>query len=144
MLIYLLFLTLPLSIQSLGTPCLDHDNQLITTCTRCLSRPECTWCSAQLAPGQPAIGCIEKGSYDCSRSQVKSNPTSRLIKALPLGQEPRVQLTPQDMRVTMSPNHPFNVNLEVSLSDVPVDIYFVMDHSNSMKIHKTNLVSIGL
>ncbi len=62
---------------------------------------------------------------------------------LPLSQEQgrSVQLSPQRMRVTTSPNRPVRLDFSVALADVPVDIYFVMDHSNSMDEHKKNLVN---
>ncbi len=61
---------------------------------------------------------------------------------LPLSQKDRsVQLTPQRMRVEASPNTPIRLNFSVALANVPVDIYFVMDHSNSMDEHKRNLVN---
>ncbi len=62
---------------------------------------------------------------------------------MPLSQEKgrSVQLTPQSVRVEASPNAPVVLDLQVALADVPVDIYFVMDLSNSMAEHQTNLVN---
>ena len=48
-------------------------------------------------------------------------------------------ISPQTVRLTTSPNHEAKVKFEVELADVPVDIYFLMDLSQSMKEHKQNL-----
>lgn len=54
-------------------------------------------------------------------------------------EEDIVQVYPQQSTLTISPNHPGEVNFQVKLAEVPVDIYFVLDISNSMSIHKHNL-----
>ncbi len=55
-----------------------------------------------------------------------------------------MQLRPQEAKVEASPNSPASVAFSVALADVPVDIYFVMDHSNSMEDHKNNLVNAAI
>ncbi len=44
------------------------------------------------------------------------------------------------MELTASPNSEAEVSFEVALADIPVDIYFLMDLSNSMRVHKANLI----
>ena len=48
-------------------PCLGPDNQPITTCGECLWRPECVWCTEKVYSNEPAVGCVVKGSYNCSQ-----------------------------------------------------------------------------
>ena len=65
--------------------------------------------------------------------RAKSNP--RNFQA----QERQVQLSPQLVHLTASPNHEAVVEFGVALADVPVDIYFLLDLSGSMANHKQNL-----
>ena len=48
-------------------------------------------------------------------------------------------ISPQSVKLTTSPNHEAKVNFSVELADVPVDIYFLMDLSDSMEKSKQNL-----
>ena len=48
-------------------------------------------------------------------------------------------ISPQSVKLTTSPNHEAKVNFSVELADVPVDIYFLMDLSDSMNSSKQNL-----
>ena len=48
-------------------------------------------------------------------------------------------ISPQTVKLTTSPNHKAEVEFDVMLADVPVDIYFLMDLSESMKDHQDNL-----
>ena len=50
-------------------------------------------------------------------------------------------ISPQTVKLTTSPNHKAKVEFDVMLADVPVDIYFLMDLSQSMKEHQNNLVN---
>ena len=50
-------------------------------------------------------------------------------------------ITPQEVTLTTSPNHAAEVKFDVRLADVPVDIYFLMDLSESMSTSKQNLVN---
>ena len=50
-------------------------------------------------------------------------------------------ISPQSVNLTTSPNHKAEVQFDVMLADVPVDIYFLMDLSQSMKEHQNNLVN---
>ncbi len=50
-------------------PCLDPGNQPVTSCSECLWRPECEWCPERPYTDQPAVGCVERGSYNCSTGE---------------------------------------------------------------------------
>lgn len=133
-------------VGSQGTPCLDRNNQPITSCSECLWQPECVWCPLRNFLDQPAVGCVRAGSNPaCQGQEVTSNPAVFLTKAVPLksraGGASAVQLSPQGARVELSPNSEAKLDFQVALADVPVDIYFVMDLSNSMAEHKKNLVN---
>ena len=124
-----------------GLPCLSSDNEPVTSCSKCLARPECSWCPHQPTGSQPAVGCIRKGSFQCPVPEITSSPELSVQEARPLSQEDSVQLSPQAVNLVLSPNADAKVDFQVSLADIPVDIYFVMDLSNSMRIHQTNLVN---
>jgi hypothetical protein len=63
-----------------------------------------------------------------------------LFRADPLSQSPSVQISPQIVNAEVNPVKPTVVNFEVSLSENPVDIYFVMDLSNSMRVHQVTFI----
>ena len=52
-----------------------------------------------------------------------------------------MQISPQEIVVEANPAKPVSVQFNASLAENPVDIYFVMDLSMSMSVHK---VSRGL
>ena len=64
----------------------------------------------------------------------KLNPM--IFRAASLSQSPSVQITPQIVKAEVNPVKPTKVNFQVSLSENPVDIYFVMDLSASMTDHQ--------
>jgi hypothetical protein len=49
-----------------------------------------------------------------------------------------VQITPQIIEVEVNPAKLAGLNFTASLSENPVDIYFIMDLSNSMRVHKVS------
>lgn len=124
--------------------CLDKENQPITTCTACLRRKDCVWCPEKTGQDLPAVGCVVRSSHDCKVGVVESRPRAVIERNDPLGKggfrRSAVQLSPQEIRLTASPNVEAKIGFRVALADVPVDIYFVMDLSNSMRIHKNNLI----
>ena len=55
-----------------------------------------------------------------------------------LSQSPSVQITPQEVLLEVNPSRVAGITFEAALTENPVDIYFVMDLSNSMEIHKVS------
>ncbi len=49
-----------------GSQCLDDGNRPVTSCAECLWRPDCVWCPERVYVDEPAVGCIVRGSYNCS------------------------------------------------------------------------------
>jgi len=55
-----------------------------------------------------------------------------------------VQVKPQQMNIKLRPHTPFRFNISYQLAeDYPVDLYFLMDLSNSMDVHKKKLSKLG-
>lgn len=120
--------------------CRDEDNLPITTCKRCIWRPHCVWCLEQSSIDQTVGNCIKKGDF-CGGKLItpqKKHPLKEQEVPLQFTQ-PFVQLTPQRVSMTMIPQQEQFVSFDIALADIPVDIYFVMDQSYSMKEHKKNL-----
>ena len=61
------------------------------------------------------------------------------LKELNQNKNQIVQLSPRSARVTLRPNHPTRVKFSVRIVDIPVDMYFVMDLSQSMEKYRRNL-----
>ncbi|KAM7406806.1 hypothetical protein PAMA_002837 [Pampus argenteus] len=129
---------------------------VINTCGDCIrSGPYCVWCQ-QLnftkAGEQEAARCdtwtqlIERGckkeeiiSPENNVSIVKNNPLSTSFKQ----QEP-VQLSPQELRLRLRPGLPttFSVSFK-RVQGYPVDLYYLMDLSNSMEDDLENVKELG-
>ena len=119
------------------TPCLDESSRPITTCDRCLWRPDCVWCP-DIQVSSLAVGCIKKDSgFRCSKPEEQPKHSTKRIKN---NLWTTSQISPQEVEVIQSPNQEAKVNFTVKLANVPVDIYFVMDLSNSMGNHRENLI----
>ena len=65
-------------------------------------------------------------------------------RSAPLSQNPSVQLSPQEMEVEANPTEPVRIQFDAALAENPVDIYFVMDLSNSMKDHKVEPLYLAI
>jgi hypothetical protein len=56
-----------------------------------------------------------------------------------LSQRPSIQITPQLIELEVNPAKATNITFLASLSENPVDIYFIMDLSNSMAQYQVKL-----
>ena len=60
-----------------------------------------------------------------------------------MSQKPSIQITPQKIDLEVNPAKATNINFRASLSENPVDIYFIMDLSNSMAQYQVTFGSKG-
>uniref|UniRef100_A0A3Q4AUH3 Integrin beta n=1 Tax=Mola mola TaxID=94237 RepID=A0A3Q4AUH3_MOLML len=129
---------------------------VINSCSDCIrSGPHCVWCK-QLnftKPGeQEAVRCDTRAQLmqrGCQMDEIIS-PENRIsiVKETPLSisfnqQEP-VQLSPQNISLKIRPGH--STTFSVSFKRVqgyPVDLYYLMDLSNSMKDDLDNVKGLG-
>ena len=55
-----------------------------------------------------------------------------------------VQIYPQEVKVTLRPKNPARFKIQFrQAEDYPVDLYYLMDLSNSMKDDKEKLADLG-
>uniref|UniRef100_A0A0P6D6L5 Integrin beta n=1 Tax=Daphnia magna TaxID=35525 RepID=A0A0P6D6L5_9CRUS len=140
---------------------LSEKNRCIgyTTCSECLQLAGCAWCSKKnfLNNGKTLARCNPVDWFNsnddhlleesCSGSIIYStiNTTIETIKDEALGQEGSGnQLKPQKILVKTSPHKPVNFQIKFRrVSGYPVDLYYIMDLSTSMKASKEKLVNLA-
>ncbi|XP_063743515.1 integrin beta-2 isoform X2 [Eleginops maclovinus] len=129
---------------------------MINSCGDCIrSGQYCVWCK-QLnftkAGEQEAVRCDTKAQLmkkGCKREEIISpNNTLEIVKNVPLSvsfiqQEP-VQLSPQEINLKLRPGLPttFRVSFK-RVQGYPVDLYYLMDLSYSMKDDLANVKELG-
>ncbi|KAK2576870.1 hypothetical protein KPH14_005497 [Odynerus spinipes] len=124
------------------------------TCEECLQTPRCVWCSMpNLASRKPLIRCvtrekhIKEGELWCDQSHVVDNFTPiTFVKNVPLssGKDP-VQVQPQRIRLNLRKGEEYKFILKYTQAeDYPVDLYYLMDLSTSMRKYRDHLSNIGL
>ncbi|KAK5889496.1 hypothetical protein CesoFtcFv8_015496 [Champsocephalus esox] len=131
---------------------------MVNSCGDCMrSAPECVWCK-QLnftkAGEQEAVRCDTKAQLmkrGCKREEIISpENTLAIVKADPLSvsfdkqlKQP-VQLSPQKIRLRLRPGLPrtFRVSFK-RVQGYPVDLYYLMDLSYSMKDDLANVKELG-
>ncbi|XP_040571857.1 integrin beta-2 [Lepeophtheirus salmonis] len=132
--------SLPLSRAS--SSCTDDLGNKITDCDACMRHLGCVWCNDR-EPNGMARGCITESQAmsDCDKS-INLKNSIEYIRDSPLDTDSsdKIRVFPQEVQLTLRPNHPYELDFEVALSDNPVDIYFLMDLSSSMNKSKSNLV----
>eukprot|EP00057_Strongylocentrotus_purpuratus_P012905 XP_011667379.1 PREDICTED: integrin beta-1-A [Strongylocentrotus purpuratus] len=118
-------------------------------CGECISvNPECTWCKEDVFEGRRCDLEILLQEAGCG------NITNPLPSVVPTEDKPLseanadldaiVQVKPQMMRIKVRPREPINIKLYVrQAEDYPVDLYYAMDLSHSMKDDLENLKGLG-
>ncbi|KAG9349430.1 hypothetical protein JZ751_027873 [Albula glossodonta] len=130
---------------------------VINSCGDCVkSGPYCAWCK-QLnftKPGESdAVRCDTRAKLHergCEEAEIISPKNSHTaVKDLPLSkatsrnQEP-VQLKPQEVKLVVRPGLPYTFQLKFKRAeDYPVDLYYLMDLSYSMKDDLENVKKLG-
>ncbi|KAF3857886.1 hypothetical protein F7725_011087 [Dissostichus mawsoni] len=156
---YLLFLLLMLTAKNgLCQQEKGCSKSMVNSCGDCIrSGPKCVWCK-QLnftkAGEQEAVRCDTKAQLmkrGCKREEVISpENTVDIVKEDPLSvsfdkqQKQPVQLSPQKISLRLRPGLP--ITFRVSFKRVqgyPVDLYYLMDLSYSMKDDLANVKELG-
>ncbi|XP_071966179.1 integrin beta-1-like [Antedon mediterranea] len=128
--------------------------QQAKTCAECIQiNPECAWCSNATFGDSGFSRCdkpkalIKNGCQNSSISQPKSNLDSVVRNkqvSNAVGSTPAVQIQPQEVVLNLKPGEPAYIDIKVrQAEDYPVDLYYVMDLSNSMKDDLDNLKTLG-
>ncbi|XP_053184416.1 integrin beta-2 isoform X1 [Scomber japonicus] len=129
---------------------------VVNSCSDCIkSGPDCVWCQKlnfTKAGEQEAARCDTKAKLmdrGCEAEDIIS-PENKLtvVKKVPLSQsfnqqEP-IQLSPQTIELKLRPGlpHKFTVSFK-RVEGYPVDLYYLMDLSNSMKDDLENIKNLG-
>ncbi|KAG9349155.1 hypothetical protein JZ751_029478 [Albula glossodonta] len=128
---------------------------VVHSCDDCIQAgPFCVWCKQTnfTKRGQPnAVRCDTEASLIKSGCDPKSiiSPTSyhrqdgRPLSKGTQGRQP-VQLFPQEVRLVLRPGKPYTFSITFRRAeDYPVDLYYLMDLSFSMKDDLENVKSLG-
>nr|XP_033801508.1 integrin beta-5 [Geotrypetes seraphini] len=129
-----------------------------TSCEECLLiHPRCAWCSKEEVEGIKSItsrcdhveNLLRKG---CTKGFIE-NPTGslRIVKDLPLSSKGSstshadvIQIIPQNISLSLRPGAPTSFRVQVrQVEDYPVDLYYLMDLSLSMKDDLDNIRNLG-
>ncbi|KAL4659297.1 integrin beta-3 [Arapaima gigas] len=127
-----------------------------STCMQCLAvHPSCAWCSQQdFGPKEASTsrcdlkdnllkaGCASKElEFPVSSLEVQENRT--LSTKATSGMDV-TQIQPQRLHLKLRPDDPKKFTVKVrQVEDYPVDLYYLMDLSNSMKDDLNRLRSLG-
>ncbi|XP_076046745.1 integrin beta-PS-like [Oratosquilla oratoria] len=141
--------------------CAHQDDQ----CHKCIQIPGCQWCSRVISPTQEGGSGAKNSSnrhcfptsFDLSSvcspedievpcneaHKIRDEPLSEVIKGKKV-QRKIIQIRPQHVRLDLRKGTPYNLTLKFrQVSDHPVDLYYLMDLSNSMGDDKENLSRLG-
>lgn len=133
----------------ISNPCLQESAQ--KSCSACISTaPQCGWCLTEHYE-KPRCDSVKSHNKEggCRPLDITSPQDSLfLIKndivrdgELP---ENAVQIQPQHTRIRIRPNKPLRVPLMFRQAEnYPVDLYYLMDLSNSMEDDKAKLAELG-
>ncbi|GFO07717.1 integrin beta, partial [Plakobranchus ocellatus] len=137
--------------QKSANPCISSEAQ--ESCGACIATSkECGWCISPLYEKENRLRCDTYENHvrgKCDTDQIQFPIVeSRKIDDLDVqdGKTPEdvVQIQPQRVRVSIRPNHPVRIPLIFRQAEnYPVDLYYLMDLSNSMEDDKDNLAELG-
>ncbi|XP_021366395.1 integrin beta-PS-like isoform X1 [Mizuhopecten yessoensis] len=143
---------------SKGTLTVDKANPCIEaeTCGMCMEKgKDCAFCTATFYDKENLPRCDLKSNHvkrkcqgddlygpDSDLTPVRNDGVKNGGENIDL--EPAIQIQPQEIRLTIRPNDPQKFKLTFRLAeDYPVDLYYLMDLSHSMKDDKERLALLG-
>lgn len=113
----------------------------LTRCYQCIGEANCAWCSDENFPSARCDSLDNLQSLQCKNV---SNPSSKpnIEEDSPVG--PLVQVQPQKIRLDLRTGKPATFTLTVRpAKNYPVDLYYLMDMSDSMKDDLINLRALA-
>ncbi|KAA0715491.1 Integrin beta-2 [Triplophysa tibetana] len=123
----------------------------VNSCGDCIiSGPGCAWCKDLnfTKPGeQEAVRCDSVAVLKDKGCSALIDPENKLnkisTKPLTAGSHP-VQITPQELELNLRPGNPCTLTVEFKRAEgYPVDLYYLMDLSYSMKDDLENVKKLG-
>ncbi|XP_064455192.1 integrin beta-PS-like [Ornithodoros turicata] len=138
---YALQATLPVAESLTSVSCTSHTN-----CSSCLTVPQCAWCGQEdFSRGN--VRCNIKSDLlakGCAEEFIES-PVGRLLSIKQLehaGSD--VQLQPESVRLELRQNEPLKFDVTYrQAEDYPVEMYYLMDVTHSMKDHKVKVAELA-
>ncbi|XP_060518734.1 integrin beta-PS-like [Cylas formicarius] len=132
---------------------ISNNCELRETCGDCIQETGCAWCISPIGEngqqGHSKVHCVPRDSdkQKLCGPQETVNPTStfQLIDEKPLSNEyDPVQISPQRIRIAVRKGEQYTVRFKYQqASNYPVDLYYIMDLSASMKDSKDRLGQLG-
>ncbi|XP_017688783.1 PREDICTED: integrin beta-3 [Lepidothrix coronata] len=125
----------------------------VNSCKQCLAvSPLCAWCSAEVwAQSSPRCDLRANLLHNgCGQEHIESPSSSvTILEDRPLsnkgsGGATTTQMSPQRIQLNLRPDDSQVFRVQVrQVEDYPVDIYYLMDLSNSMKDDLRNIQNLG-
>ncbi|XP_045460964.1 integrin beta-PS-like [Harmonia axyridis] len=119
-------------------------------CGSCLQQSGCYWCiQPQLNKKKVLNHCISSDSRNITcpeKDRIDPKTKVDIIQNLPLSSTASrvVQIKPQRIKLSMRVKKTVNITFQFSLAkDYPVDLYYIIDNSYSMREHKDKLAALG-
>ncbi|PNF14413.1 hypothetical protein B7P43_G01720 [Cryptotermes secundus] len=118
------------------------------TCGACIQEPKCFWCSDPLLNETEQQRCSQRKDH-CDKNYIIDQITNYTeLRKKPLvsytsNVSEVIQITPQEVYLNMRVNDPINITLKYARAEYPVDLYYLMDLSFSMKDDKDTLQTLG-
>ncbi|XP_067007319.2 integrin beta-PS isoform X2 [Anabrus simplex] len=113
------------------------------SCKECISTPNCYWCSHPVKGEANDVHCIDKSKAVegwCSDDSKEEYHTEYHEEE----KETSSQIQPQKSRLKLRLGEEYNIKIRfVKARDYPVDLYYLLDLSQSMRAHKEKLSSLG-
>jgi len=120
-------------------------------CGACLSQAGCVFCSDQGFLTEPRCNTREHFLNSNSTCQHIEDPSNYVDTSYTVNESLGIssinkftQISPQRMRIKLRPGQEHNVKFLIAQAqDYPVDLYYLMDLSNSMSDDRDTIVKLG-
>lgn len=113
----------------------------LTKCNTCIGTATCSWCSDENFAGDR---CDTLNRLQALKCQNLSNPLSKATPTQNDGLGVGVQVKPQKIKLDLRAGEPAKFTLTVRpAEDYPVDLYYLMDMSHSMRDDLDNLKQLA-
>ena len=122
------------------------DCNIRTSCDQCMAETDCVWCP------DPSIKSkcmdISEANVKCSVEVINVGNLVDILEDRPLRPDSEdnqfVQIRPQKIAAKIRPGKPVKIDFQVShAKEFPIDLYFLMDLSWSMRKSRENLANLG-
>ncbi|XP_054707200.1 integrin beta-1-like isoform X2 [Uloborus diversus] len=148
--VFFLFMLFLVHYSNKGVYCNNCD--IKETCGQCIAEsPDCAWCWYENFTDTEGPRCDYVENLRKRKCKNIVNPKSSMayVQNLTLSdkgakEDEAIQIKPQEINIRLRPKTPMVFNVEFRQAiDYPVDLYYLMDLSNSMSDDKDKLAELG-